>query len=331
MSEMPQKSSTLVVTLGESLIDQVVQEDSSVLNVVGGSPLNTALALSRQGIDAALVSRVSDDVLGGMILKVLHESRVDVSRITYCSVPTTRAIATPDGRGGKKYEFDIEGTTQGTWEAHNLDGVCNNATYVVVTAALAAPIQAMRSAFDTFMNQNAQVDDRIFVFDPNVRPALIDNKDEVRAVLEKWISQSTVVKASADDVLEGWPGLSSEEVAQRWLDSGVGLVVITDGDEGAHAFSRQGSLFVEAVKVDPALGGDTIGAGDTFTAGLIKFFIENNIRTATQVREMSIEVLREAIVSGTLLAGETCKRVGANPPWKEGLQPVVNEATEVSL
>lgn len=309
-------STPVVVTLGESLIDQVVQEDGSVINIVGGSPLNTALALNRQGIPAALVSRISSDDLGLMILNVLKESDVDLSRVAYCDDPTTRAIATPDGHGGKQYEFAIDGTTQGMWADGDLDGVCDGATYVVVTAALAATIPSMRSEFSAMMDRVSEDPEQIVVFDPNVRPALINNKEEVVQQLNKWISQASVVKASAEDVAACWPDLEWREVAQQWMDTGAGLVVITDGDQGAHAFSRQGSVFVEAVAVDPRLGGDTIGAGDTFTAGIIKFFSEQGIMTASQVRDIPLRSLQLAVESGTLLAGETCKRVGADPPWK---------------
>jgi fructokinase len=315
--------SPLVVTLGESLIDQVVQDDGSTIDIVGGSPLNTALALSRQGVPVALCSRISRDNLGSMILKVLEESNVDLSRITTCDEATTRAIATPDGRGGKQYTFDIEGTSQGTWNVSDLDGVCDDAPYVVVTAALAATVPAMRAAFDAMIDREAQ-SDKILVFDPNVRPALINDIAEVTQHLTEWIKKSTIIKASVEDVVECWPGRGWNDVAQEWLDAGVSLVIVTDGDQGAHAFSPNCSLFVDAVAVDPHLGGDTIGAGDTFTAGLINYFIDNKISTPEQVRNLSQEILFEAVSAGTVLAGETCKRQGANPPWKPGIEPKVS-------
>src|SRR5690606_35688191 len=94
------------------------------------------------------------------------------------------------------------------------------------------------------------------------------------------------------------------------------LVVLTSGEQGAHAFWNGGNLSIPAVPVPVA---DTVGAGDTFNAGFLAA-----LRDAGALRKESLaspdpEVIRNALAFAARVASITVARVGANPPWRNEL------------
>src|SRR5699024_2041736 len=102
--------------------------------------------------------------------------------------------------------------------------------------------------------------------DPNARPTLMGDPSAVRAQVEAAIALSDVVKASDEDVAWLYGTANVEEVVDSWRELGPGLTVLTRGDEGAVGFSTSGRVQVSPVTVDAV---DTVGAGDTFSAGIL--------------------------------------------------------------
>ena len=95
------------------------------------------------------------------------------------------------------------------------------------------------------------------VFDPNVRPAVLPDRDRYVAAVEKWVAISTVVKVSDDDLAWLYPGHEAIAVAKRWIEEGVAIVVITRGAAGLAAVNHNEIIEVGGVKVDVI---DTVGA-----------------------------------------------------------------------
>src|SRR2546427_10984 len=103
---------------------------------------------------------------------------------------------------------------------------------------------------------------RSVMLDPNIRVGLITDS-MYRDRLQAAISKSTIVKASEADLAWLYPGLGYEQGADRILDEGVRLVVVTLGARGAFGGQGDTRILVDAPHVDVV---DTIGAGDAFSA-----------------------------------------------------------------
>ena len=103
-------------------------------------------------------------------------------------------------------------------------------------------------------------------YDPNVRPALIEDDDIVRGRIDRWIERCDVVKASDEDMRWIDPNRTPEQIARTWLGSGPSIVAVTMGDQGAFAMCAAGTVRVPALRVNVV---DTVGAGDAFMTGLI--------------------------------------------------------------
>jgi fructokinase len=146
------------------------------------------------------------------------------------------------------------------------------------------------------------------VFDPNIRPAVMDNRGEYVKQVERWIGITTAVKVSDDDIYWLYPDKSIDEVAKDWLGRGAELVVVTFGDKGLAAFRNSGKVTVPAQEVIVA---DTVGAGDTVGAILVEAIIVSGLDN------LRGEVLRKMLERAAKAAAITVSRTGAVPPTNE--------------
>ena len=98
-----------------------------------------------------------------------------------------------------------------------------------------------------------------------------------------------------------------------WLERDVKLVVVTRGQHGASAFSTNGQIDIPAKNVKVA---DTIGAGDTFMAGMLHSLASKNKLSRAQISHIDIDDVKEALDLASTAAAITVSRQGANPPWQ---------------
>ena len=290
---------TKVYVAGEALIDLVNVGGSRTAHV-GGGPANTAKALARLGVASYFVGGISSDEYGALIEAELLESGVDLSLVLRGDKPTALANAVIDENGVASYSFELEGTTTFDFSSSWLP-VGADVLHVGSLATLVEP--GAKPLFEWVSGLGVPV-----VFDPNVRPSVLSDREIYRAAVDKWISISSVVKLSEDDL--NWL-YEDESVIQGWLDSGVSLVVVTLGAAGIRAHGAGFEVTAPGAAVSLV---DTVGAGDTVGAvlveGLVKYGLSGLINSI---------VLHEVLERAVIAAGITCSRAGANPPWAREL------------
>ncbi|TRW82171.1 carbohydrate kinase [Mycolicibacterium sp. 018/SC-01/001] len=290
--------------IGEALIDIVVRDEQVTGEHVGGSPLNVAVGLGRLGRGVDFLTHIGDDERGRRIVE--HVRAAGVSLVTGSTTaertPTARALV--DEQGGATYEFDI------TWQLSGIPEV--PPPLIAHTGSIAAVLEpgcrAVAALLDTY-HLSATV-----TFDPNVRPSLIDDGDAARDRIDRLIERSDVVKVSDEDLAWYDPQHSPEQIAQTWLALGPSLVVVTLGERGAFGVVDGGSVRVEAPTVDVV---DTVGAGDSFMAGLIDALWELDLLGAqrrSDLRRISESALTDALRTAALSSALTVARAGAELP-----------------
>jgi fructokinase len=130
------------------------------------------------------------------------------------------------------------------------------------------------------------------------------------------LAMADIVKLSDEDLAwfgeEGTP----EDVARRWLADGPSVVVVTAGAKGAVAYTASDRIEVPAKKVEVA---DTVGAGDTFNAGLLAAFHHAGLLSKENIRRLTADDVRGALDLAARAAAITVSRPGANPPWRDEL------------
>ena len=100
------------------------------------------------------------------------------------------------------------------------------------------------------------------------------------------------------------------------MSAAPGLFVTFEGGEGAVGYSREHRVTVMPQKVKVV---DTVGAGDTFNAGILASLHEQGLLTKAAIGDLSEDAIRKALELGSRAAAVTVSRAGANPPWRHEL------------
>lgn len=298
-----------ILIAGEALTDIVVDADGARREHPGGSPLNVAVALSRLGHDAHLLTAIGDDARGDAIRAHLDESGVQLTPASVRPGRTSTAEAVLDAHGAATYTFDL------TWDPDTAG--LPEAPDAVHTSSIAAVLEPGATTLSALL-RSARGSSTIS-YDPNARPTLMGAPEDVRARIEENIALSDVVKASDEDVAWLYGTEDVEDVAASWRDLGPSLTVLTRGGDGAVAFSASGRVQVAPVQVEVV---DTVGAGDTFSAGILDALAAKGLLGADR-REMLAAIpsddLATVLRRAAALSAITVSRAGANPPWSHEL------------
>jgi fructokinase len=294
-----------VWVVGEVLID-LIPDESKHVAVVGGGPANTAKALAKLGVKTHFIDGISNDEYGQMAKAELLSANVLLDYAQYSNKPTCTAKVTLSKSGGATYEFVIEGTATFDFSDQWLPNPQSLKPSLLHIGTLATVIEPGASVLFKWAQGVANL--APIVFDPNIRPAVLGNRDEYVKKVEKWVAISSAVKVSDEDLNWLYPGKAINEILNKWFEVGVELVVVTLGDKGITAYRKNEQISVDAVKVVVA---DTVGAGDTMGAVLVEAIINNGLDKLTG------EVLKSMLNRAVKAAAITVSRTGANPPSKD--------------
>ena len=279
--------------------------------VVGGGPANTAKALARLGHDVHFIDGISSDAYGQAARTELLRDGVNLDLALASDKPTCTATVTLDASGGASYEFLIDGTATFDFHSSWLPDPYRFQPQVLHIGTLVTVIEPGASALYDWAMQVAEF--APIVFDPNIRPSVQPDRDLYEAAVEKWAALSAVIKVSDDDLAWLFPEVSIDDVANRWINDGVFLVVVTRGANGIVGFTEDGRVEVPGVKVDVV---DTVGAGDTVGAIVVEAMIEHGLI------ELRGDRLQEVLSRAAHAAAITCSRQGAQPPYKHELPTI---------
>jgi fructokinase len=294
-----------VWVVGEVLMDLIPYADHH-LPVVGGGPANTAKALAKLGVKTYFIDGISNDEYGQIAKAELISANVSLDYVQYSNKPTCTAKVTLTKSGSALYEFVIKDTATFDFSYQRLPDPQNINPSLLHIGTLATVIEPGATVLFEWAQRVAHV--APIVFDPNIRPAVLGNRDEYVKKVEKWVAISSAVKLSDEDLKWLYPSKAIKEVVNRWLEVGVRLVVVTLGDKGITAYRKNEQASVDAVKVVVA---DTVGAGDTVGAVLVEAIVNNGLD------KLSGEVLKMTLNRAAKAAAITVSRTGANPPSKE--------------
>ncbi len=297
--------SNQVWVCGEVLID-LIPDGVARKAVVGGGPANTAKALAKLGIEAQFIDGISTDMYGQMALKQLHQDGVLLDYVKFSDKPTCLAIVSLNRTGGATYEFLIDGTATFDFTPEwlpNLLIVKPSLLHIGTLVTAIEPAASVLHAWASVVKNIAPI-----VFDPNIRPAVIADREEYVRQVERWIVISSAVKVSDDDIYWLYPDKSIDDVANQWLTMGPELVVVTFGDKGLSGYRKGEKVSVDAKKVVVA---DTVGAGDTVGAILVEAIVEEGLANLRD--QLLISKLERAAKAAAI----TVSRTGALPPRKD--------------
>ena len=307
----------MILCAGEALIDMLPRTTTdggdAFWPVAGGAVFNTAIALGRLGAPAGMLTGLSTDFFGDILTATLDASHVDHALAVRADRPTTLAfVRLVDGHAS--YAFYDEGTAGRMLTADDLPDLPDHVE-AVFFGGISLMADPCGTAYEALMRR-AKDAGRVTMIDPNIRPSFIRDVAAYREKIARMIAMADIVKLSDEDLAWfGGTGTPAEQVAAMRA-TGPSLVCITEGAQGVTGHTASGEVFVAAEKATVV---DTVGAGDTFNAGVLASLHAAGHLTADRIRDLPEDVVRDALSLGARAAAVTVSRAGANPPWAADL------------
>jgi fructokinase len=306
----------MILCCGEALIDMLprrtAEGEAAFAPYAGGAVFNTAVALGRLGAPSGFFTGLSTDLFGDILGQALAAAGVDTALCVRSGRPTTLAFVTlTDGQAS--YAFYDENTAGRLLSAADLP-VLPGRVQALFFGGISLVNDPAAAAYEALQAREAEA--RVTMIDPNIRPGFISDEPAYRARIGRMIARADIVKLSDEDLrwLSG-PGAPAD-LARAMVAAGPRVVFVTEGARGARAVTATQDRFVAATRVAVA---DTVGAGDTFNAGVLAALQAAGALTRAGLAGLSDAALLAALSLGTRAAAVTVSRPGANPPWSHEL------------
>ncbi len=313
-----------IVALGEVVAD--IYRDESPVEVEmaftarpGGAPANVAVATARLGEEAAFIGSVGKDLFGDFILQALEAEGVVTSGVRRCEPPTRTSLAFVEITADGDRSFTFYRTDPAAEELLSPEDVSeellSGASFVNFGS-----IPLIKDPTRSAIHRAAELAEELDVpvaFDVNFREHLWESAEVAREAVDPLLDYSYVVKLSDDELSPLLGTEDAKEAAEKLLERGVSLVLVSLGSEGAFYATREFTGSVPAFEVEVV---DATGAGDAFLAAALVHLSES-----TEV-PLDEERVREATRRGAAAGAIACTDYGAMRalPSKSELERFMN-------
>jgi fructokinase len=228
---------------------------------LGGAPANVAYHLAALGARVALVTRVGDDEPGREAVAALAAAGVDTSLVQVDRARPTGRVEIEVHEGEPRYRL----TPGCAWEHIEVseagrDALSRAAAFCFGTLSQRVRQDQLERALSCLPATSTTV------CDPNLRPGHTD-----LAIASAALAAARVVKINdmeAEALARNQARRADDAVAWLQDELGVELIALTRGARGSVLI--RGAERVEHPGFAAAPGGDNVGAGDAFTAVLIR-------------------------------------------------------------
>ncbi|CAM4290016.1 sugar kinase [Paenibacillus tarimensis] len=268
-----------VLTIGEPMALFVARQQGSLEEAeqferyVAGAEVNFSIGMARLGHQMTYISQLGDDPFGRSIARFLKKSGLDTTYVTFSGDNFTGMQWKQKVEKGDPEVYSLRRNSAASrmglhtidrldWEGFDhlhLTGIppalsdsCRELVYELMAEARARGVQIS--------------------FDPNLRPGLWPDKDEMLRVVQDLACRADIVLPGIEEGALLTRAEGEQSVADIYHAAGVKTVVIKLGARGAYTSSKGQQFYTEGFQVERVM--DTVGAGDGFAAGVVSGMLE---------------------------------------------------------
>lgn len=257
-----------VYAVGESLLDVISKNSNMITEKPGGSMLNAAVSIAKIKISTFLISEIGIDKEGEIIESFLASVGVDDSFIfKFSDGNTAIARATLDERNNATYTFEKKYPIQRL--------KINIPKFTIDDILLFGSIYSIENEIEGVLNRiisAAQKSSALILYDPNIRKSNLNRGDENKIIRN--INSANIIRASNEDFKNVFGANNFEDACLCISKLSSKIFVYTCAEAGVYLSTPHFKVFFEIPNIEPV---STIGAGDSFNAGLIHAFYLHNI------------------------------------------------------
>jgi len=269
-----------VLCMGEALIDMLATKEQngsgtieSFRKFAGGAPANVAVAVAKLGGDSALFGKLGKDQFGHYLHQTLTELGVDTTFTAFSDKgKTALAFVGLDDEGERSFDFYIDNAAHTDLTEADLVSALFDRPRIVSFCSGSFSTSALRQVTEAGLKQFTDAES-VLCLDINYRPAFWDNVALAPEVISDAAGKVDMIKASREELVELYGESQVDSKIQQWLDSGVSLILLTNGAKPVSFYTRDtdGTFPVPEAEVV-----DTTAAGDAFVGGFL-FMMSNAV------------------------------------------------------
>jgi len=250
-----------IFAIGETVLDIIFENDIPVSACVGGSMLNSAVSLGRMHAPVSMITRYSLDQPGRMADNFLKQNNVDISLVKHnTDGKTTIALAFLDDAKKATYLFyQDERINEGESKLPEFDQD---------DLLLFGSVYSIRPSTRTYFSrllETARKAGICSIYDPNFRAAHLNDLEELKPAVLNNLRYASIVRGSDEDFTNIF-GFDDPDTIYEVIKAFCPNLIITRGPDEILLYT---SKFMKRFSVPPITVVSTIGAGDSFNAGLL--------------------------------------------------------------
>lgn len=301
-----------IIGIGETILDIIFRNGQPSKAIPGGSTFNTTISLGRLGLKTSLITELGNDQIGKFIIDFMNKNEVGTEYIDIYSPEegkTPISLAFLDENNNAHYTFYNQypdSRLNVVWPRIDEGDIIIFGSYFSVNPILRQRI--------TDIIQYAKTRKAIIYYDPNFRSAHRHETMKLMPSILENLEFADIVRGSSEDfqILFGQKVQEEDnvetihKVAEKTYLTNIKFYcpnfIYTAGEKGVFFFCNQGSKFFEPKKITPV---STIGAGDSFNAGILFGLIRHNI-TLNNIRSLTLEEWEPIIRYGIDFSSKVC-------------------------
>lgn len=259
-----------IIGIGESILDIIFKNQQPSHAVPGGSTFNTLISLGRLGVPAIFISEIGHDVVGDMILDFMQKNHVATENLDiFYEGKTPISLAFLDENNEAKYLFYNqfpEDRLNFAWPRIDKDDIIVFGSYFALNPALRDRVRE----FVEFAKERKA----IIYYDPNFRNAHAHEAVKLMPSVLENLEYADVVKGSTEDFNNLFHMTDPQKLYIDHIKFYCPNFICTRGEAGVELFCNQGNRHFATTPVTPV---STIGAGDSFNAGVLFGLLKHDI------------------------------------------------------
>jgi fructokinase len=258
-----------IYAIGETLLDIIFRDGQPQTAKSGGSMLNSVISLGRISLPVSFISEYGYDNVGDLIDNFLKKNGVDTSFAhRYSDGQTALALAFLDENNDAHYSF------YKSYPSKRLDIKFPdlNQNDIVLCGSFYALSAEIRDKYLPFI-QGARKVGAIVLYDPNFRKSHLGELESLRPLIIENMQLASIIRGSDEDFRNIFGAMNSEE-AWEAVRIYCNCLVYTANTDGVYVKTPSFTGKFPVQKIKPL---STIGAGDSFNAGMIASFFRENI------------------------------------------------------
>ncbi len=287
-----------VIGIGETILDIIFKNDRPQRAIPGGSVFNGFVSLGRLGVPVVFISELGNDKVGDIIRRFMEENNISTDYVDcFPDGKSPISLAFLDNDQNASYSFYKDYPHQRLevpLPRIEEDDILIFGSYYSLNPVL-------RERTVEFL-EYAKERKAIIYYDPNFRDAHAHEAIQLKPTILENFEYADIVRGSDEDFINIFSKTDVDHIYEEHIKYYCKRLITTHGPLGVELHSDTIREHFDVPQINPK---STIGAGDSFNAGIIYGLLKYDIRYS-DLPLLEKDKWAKIIQCGIDLATEVC-------------------------